>query len=68
MENNNTLFAEQFSKLNKELAPIFLEFIEKEDIGDNVILFYLAGIIKEFFKENDDKELKESVLTFMFDE
>lgn len=68
MENNNTLFAEQFSKLNKEFSPIFSNFVEKEDIGDNVILFYLAGIIKEFFKENDDKQLKESVLTFMFDE
>lgn len=68
MENNNTLFAEQFSKLNKEFAPILFEYIEKENIGDNVILFYLAGLIKEFFKESDDKKLKESVLTFMFDE
>lgn len=68
MENDNPLFAKQFSKINKEFNPILSDFIEKEGIGDNVVLFYLAGIIKEFFKENDDKELKESVLTFMFDE
>ena len=65
---NNTLFTEQFSILKNELNPIILNILEKYDIGDNVAMFYFAALIRETLKEIPDKELKEAVITFIFDE
>lgn len=42
--------------------------IEKNNIGDNVALFYFAAIVKEGLKEIKDQQIKEAVLRFMFDE
>lgn len=58
---------EQFTKLKDELNPVILEIVEDENIGDNVVLFYFASLIKELLKAMDDREIEEGVLTFMFD-
>lgn len=42
--------------------------IEKNNIGDNVVLFYFAAIVKESLKEIKNQQIKEAVLRFMFDE
>jgi len=42
--------------------------IEKNNIGDNVVLFYFAAIVKEGLKEIKNQQIKEAVLRFMFDE
>lgn len=65
---DNTIFTEQFSKTRKELSPQIINFIEENNIGDNVMLFYWASLVKELLKAKDDKKLKEAVITFMFDE
>lgn len=45
-----------------------MNFVEENNIGDNVMLFYWASLTKELLKAKDDKELKEAVITFIFDE
>lgn len=65
---NNTLFMKQFKQINNELNPIIFENIEKNNFGDNVVLFYFAGLIKETLKKMDNRQLNESIIRFMFDE
>ena len=65
---DNTEFAQQFSSLNKTLTPIISDFVEGHgEIGDNIILFYFAGIVKEMLKSMDDDDIKEAVMRFMLD-
>lgn len=68
VEIDNADFTRQFSKTRKELSPLIMNFIEENNIGDNVMLFYWASLTKELLKAKDDKELKEAVITFIFDE
>lgn len=68
MEIDNTLFTNQFKQISNELNPIIYEIIEKNNFGDNVILFYFAGLIKETLKKMDDRQLNEAIIRFMFDE
>lgn len=65
---NNTLFMKQFKQINNELNPIIFENIKKNNFGDNVVLFYFAGLIKETLKKMDDRQLNEAIIRFMFDE
>ena len=65
---NNTLFMKQFKQINNKLNPIIFESIEKNNFGDNVVLFYFAGLIKETLKKMDDRQLNEAIIRFMFDE
>ena len=55
-------------KTSKELGPLIVDFLNENEIGDNVALFYWASLVKELLKTKDDKQLKEAVITFMFDE
>jgi hypothetical protein len=50
------------------LNQVIINILKKYDIGDNVAMFYFAALIKETLKEIPDKELKEAVITFIFDE
>ena len=52
----------------RELNPIITEIMEKNAIGDYVALFYFATLVKEGLKNEDDDNIREAVLTFMFDE
>lgn len=65
---DNTLFMKQFKQINNELNPIIFENIKKNNFGDNVVLFYFAGLIKETLKKMDDRQLNEAIIRFMFDE
>ena len=58
----------QFKQINNKLNPIIFESIEKNNFGDNVVLFYFAGLIKETLKKMDDRQLNEAIIRFMFDE
>lgn len=63
---DNTDFAKQFSQVNNELSPIIMNFLEENEIDDNVMVFYFAGVIKEYLTDLDDG-IKQAVLRFMFD-
>lgn len=67
-EIDRTLFSKQFLTLKNELNPLVLDVLNKNDIGDNVALFYFASLIKETLREMDDKQMSEAVITFIFDE
>ena len=58
----------QFKQINNELNPIIFENIEKNNFGDNVVLFYFTRLIKETLKKMDDRQLNEAIIRFMFDE
>lgn len=66
-EIDRTLFFEQFAIIKDELNPLILNVVENNNIGDNVVLFYFASLIKETLKEINDKQLSEAVITFIFD-
>ena len=50
------------------MNPVIYKIIDKNDFGDNVVLFYFAALVKESLKAINDKDIKEAVLTFMLDE
>ena len=68
IDMNNSDFVEQFSTLSKELPPLMMNIIEENDIGDSVVLFYLASVVKEILKGYDSDGVKEAVFRFMVDE
>lgn len=49
------------------MSPIILEKVEEHDIGDNVILFYFASLIKETVRKMNNKDLEESIIRFILD-
>lgn len=43
-----------------------MNFIERYNIGDNVVLFYLASIIREILITMDNDDLNNAILSFIF--
>lgn len=67
-EEDTSDFEIQFSQIRKELNPVIYNIIDEKNFGDTVVLFYFAALIKGVLNKMDDKDIKESVLRFMFDE
>ena len=68
MEVEDFEFKDQFITLQDKMSPLILEVLDDEDIGDLPALFFFASLIKDTLNQMNDKEVKEVILRFMFDE
>lgn len=68
MEVDDFEFKDQFITLQDKMSPLILEVLDDEDIGDLPALFFFASLIKDTLNQMNDKEVKEVILRFMFDE
>ena len=68
MEVDDFEFKDQFITLQDKMSPLILEVLDDEDIGDLPALFFFASLIKDTLNQMKDKEVKEVILRFMFDE
>ena len=68
MEVEDFEFKDQFITLQDKMSPLILEVLDEEDIGDLPALFFFASLIKDTLNQMNDKEVKEVILRFMFDE
>lgn len=68
MEVDDFEFKDQFITLQDKMSPLILEILDEEDIGDLPALFFFASLIKDTLNQMNDKDVKEVILRFMFDE
>lgn len=52
--------------MNEKINPLLLNFVEKNNIGDNVVLFYFASIIREMLRSTNDEEMNNAISEFIF--
>lgn len=68
MEVEDFEFKNQFITLQDKMSPLILEVLDDEEIGDLPALFFFASLIKDTLNQMNDKDVKEVLLRFMFDE
>lgn len=68
MEVDDFDFKNQFITLQDKMSPLILEVLDDEEIGDLPALFFFASLIKDTLNQMNDKDVKEVLLRFMFDE
>lgn len=52
--------------MNEKINPLLLNFVEKNNIGDNVVLFYFSSIIREMLRSTNDEEMNNAISEFIF--
>ena len=68
MDNDKSVFIDDFTKMNKELKPLILDFKQENDIHIKPFLFFFAAIIKESLKFlKEDKQFEKEFSNTSFD-